>query len=128
MAYGAITRIDGEQTVCIADIRVNGGTQSRANINRDAVADYAESMESGAQFPPIVLFYDGHAYWLADGFHRYEAYARANRHEVLADVRQGTQRDAILYSVGANAAHGLRRTSEDKHRAIMVLLNDPDGS
>ena len=33
--------------------------------------------------------------------------------------------DAILYSVGANAAHGLRRTNEDKRRAVMKLLNDP---
>lgn len=128
MAYSAVTRIDGAQTVCIADIRVNGGTQSRANINRDAVADYAEAMEGGAQFPPVVLFYDGDAYWLADGFHRYEAYARAGVNDVPAEIRQGTQRDAILFSVGANAAHGLRRTNEDKRRAVMVLLNDLEWS
>lgn len=116
------------RTINIADIRVNGGTQSRAQINRETVSEYAEAMESGSEFPPLVVFYDGSAYWLADGFHRYEAYARSNAHDVTADVRQGTQRDAILYGVGANASHGLRRTNDDKRRAVMVLLNDPEWS
>ena len=40
----------------------------------------------------------------------------------------GSQRDAILCSVGANAAHGLLRTNDDKCRAVMVLLNDPEWS
>lgn len=110
----------------IADIRVNGGTQSRASINREVVSDYADAIEHGAEFPPVVVFYDGSTYWLADGFHRYEAYASANVNEVPADIRQGTQRDAILFSVGANAHHGLRRTKEDRERAVLTLLNDPE--
>ena len=117
-----------QKTINISGIRVNGGTQSRASINRDTVADYAEAMENGATFPPIVVFYDGSDYWLADGFHRYEAYDRAQIYDVPADVQQGTQRDAILYSVGANASHGLQRTNEDKQRAVKVLLNDPEWS
>lgn len=44
------------------------------------------------------------------------------------DVRQGTRRDAILYSVGANETHGLRRTNEDKRRAVMTLLSDEEWS
>ncbi len=114
------------KTIDISSIRINGGTQSRAAISKDVVADYAEAMEGGAEFPPVIVFYDGADYWLADGFHRYEAYARARVNKVPADVRQGTQRDAILFSVGANAAHGLRRTNDDKRRAVMVLLNDSE--
>lgn len=114
------------QTINIADVRVNGGTQSRASIDRGVVSDYAEAMKDGAEFPPIVVFFDGSAYWLADGFHRYEAYSLAQVYDVPADVRQGTQRDAILFSVGANAAHGLRRTKDDKRRAVLTLLNDPE--
>lgn len=120
--------VQGMKKVNIASIRVNGGTQSRAGINRDVVAEYAEAMQAGAEFPPLVLFFDGSTYWLADGFHRYEAYARANAHDVPAEVRQGTQRDAILYSVGANARHGLRRTNDDKRRAVMKLLEDAEWS
>ena len=114
------------QTINIADIRTNGGTQSRAAINLDVVADYAEALAAGATFPPLTAFFDGTAYWLADGFHRYEAYSRAGVYEVPTDVRQGTQRQAVLFSVGANASHGLRRTNEDKRRAVLTLLNDPE--
>lgn len=110
----------------IADIRINGGTQSRASIDRNVVGDYADAMAAGDTFPPVVVFFDGKAYWLADGFHRYEAYARAKIDSVQADVRQGTQRDAILFSVGANASHGLRRTNDDKRRAVLTLLNDKE--
>ncbi len=41
-----------------------------------------------------------------------------------ADVRTGTKRDAILFSVGANATHGTRRTNEDKRRAVMTLFTN----
>lgn len=114
------------QTINIADIRTNGGTQSRAAINLDVVSDYAEALAAGETFPPLTVFFDGAAYWLADGFHRYEAYSRARIYEVPADVRQGSQRQAVLFSVGANASHGLRRTNDDKRRAVLTLLNDPE--
>src|ERR1700722_14805947 len=41
-------------------------------------------------------------------------------------IRQGTRRDAVLFSVGANASHGLRRTNDDKRRAVMTLLSDSE--
>ena len=51
---------------------------------------------------------------------------RSNGTRILADIRQGTRRDAILYSCGANAAHGLPRTNEDKRRAVRKLLEDTE--
>lgn len=113
-------------TINIADVRVNGGTQSRAAIDRGVVSEYADAIKGGATFPPITVYFDGVSYWLADGFHRYEAYALAQVYDAPADIRQGTQRDAILFSVGANASHGLRRTNDDKRRAVQTLLNDPE--
>lgn len=41
-------------------------------------------------------------------------------------MRDGTWRDTVLYSVGANASHGLPRTNKGKRRAVMTLLNDPE--
>lgn len=73
-----------------------------------------------------MVFYDGKKHWLADGFHRFHAYQKAGREKVAADVRQGTRRDAILHSVGANETHGLRRTRDDKRRAVETLLNDAE--
>lgn len=112
--------------VRIADIRTDGGTQSRAQINWLTVTDYAADIAEGATFPPVVVYFDGGAYWLADGFHRLEAHKRLGLVEIDADVKQGTRRDAILYSVKANALHGLRRTNEDKRRAVTMLLEDEE--
>jgi hypothetical protein len=109
-------------------IRTDGGTQPRCAIYQNVVDDYAAAVSEGATFPPVVVFYDGDAYWLADGFHRVAAYMKANAENIPAEIRQGTRRDAILHSVGANHAHGLRRTNEDKRRAVMTLLNDAQWS
>lgn len=105
-------------------IQIDGGTQSRATLNQHVVDEYAEALKGGAAFPPIVVFYDGKKYWLADGFHRFHAYRQIGRAGIDADVRQGTRRDAILHSVGANETHGLRRTNDDKRRAVLTLLDD----
>lgn len=105
-------------------IRTDGGTQPRASLNEETTRDYMLDMLDGAQFPPITVFYDGSEYWLADGFHRVQAALQANIAEIEAQVIQGTRRDAVLHSVSANATHGLRRTNEDKRRAVLTLLND----
>jgi DNA-binding NarL/FixJ family response regulator len=77
-------------------------------------------------FPPVVLFFDGVDHWLADGFHRYHAAKAADWRDLGAEVHEGTQRDAVLFSVGANAAHGSRRTNADKRKAATTLLSDDE--
>lgn len=109
-------------------IQIDGGTQSRSSLNQAVVDEYAEAIKGGATFPPIVVFYDGDKHWLADGFHRFHAYQQLGRAGIDADIRQGTRRDAILHSVGANETHGLRRTNEDKRRAVLTLLGDAEWS
>lgn len=109
----------------IDQLRLDGGTQPRAQIDLFTVEEYAANMTNGVIFPPVVVFYDGTNYWLADGFHRAEAAVKANV-DLPMDIRQGTRRDAVLHSVGANATHGLRRTNEDKRRAVMTLLADDE--
>lgn len=109
-------------------IRTDGGTQPRATLNAVTVQEYAEALREGAAFPPVTVFHDGSAHWLADGFHRYHAHRLAERETIEADIRQGTHRDAILHSTSANAAHGLRRTNLDKRTAVMRLLEDEEWS
>ena len=92
------------------------------------VTDYADAMEAGAAFPPIIAFYDGTQYWPGDGFHRIEAARRIDRAAISADVRKGGQRDALLVAASANATHGLRRTQADKRQSIETLLRDPEWS
>lgn len=104
------------------------GTQSRVSVDTKTVDEYAEALQSGATLPPVTVFFDGDQYWLADGFHRLAAHRRLNRREIEVEQRDGTQRDAILHSVGANASHGLRRSNADKRRAVEMLLSDPEWS
>ena len=93
-------------------------------MNATTVQDYADALTNGAEFPPVVVFHDGADYWLADGFHRLLAHEKAGLVDILADVRQGTKRDALLFAIGANASHGLPRTNKDKRRAVEFLLRD----
>ena len=107
-------------------IRIDGGTQSRVELNQETVAEYAQAFTAGASFPPVVVFFDGANYWLADGFHRYFGARDAGESAIDAEIITGTQRDAVLYSLKANATHGLRRTNADKRKAVETLLKDAE--
>lgn len=110
----------------ISKIRIDGGTQPRIELNQDVVAEYAALYRDGVQMPAVTVFYDGSAYWLADGFHRYFGARQAGLTEICEERVPGTQRQAVLYSLGANAKHGLRRSNADKRRAVETLLADPE--
>jgi len=106
----------------IESIRIDGGTQSRGSISDETVAEYVEAVNAGAKMPPVVVFFDGSDYWLAEGFHRFLACQRAEKRHVLAEVKNGTKEDAAWESAGANVTHGLRRTREDKRCATKLAL------
>lgn len=106
----------------LIDIRIDGGTQARVSINEAAIADYADAMTDGATLPPVVVFFDGTVHWLADGFHRFLANKRIGAVTMDAEVRAGALADAQLFSFGANQSHGLRRTNEDKRKAVLGVL------
>ena len=132
---GAVS-VAGHPTVRNLDItriRVDGGTQSRVEIDGTAVSDYADALREGVAFPPVTVFVEGGTLdkldgtiWLADGFQRLEAHKLAGKKKIAANLSFGSVRDAILYSVGANEAHGVRRTRADKRKAVETLLSDPE--
>jgi len=109
----------------IHNIRLDGGTQPRATLVDERVAEYAEFFRAGAVFPPVEVCYDGQDYWLWDGFHRVAACRAAGLDELDAHVTQGTQADAQWLSYGANKTHGLYRKNEDKQRAVQSALSHP---
>jgi len=112
----------------LSAIRTDGGTQPRAELNQELIEEYATAMNAGAAFPPVTVFYDGTHYWLADGFHRVKAASKIGASKIAVDVHQGTLRYAVLHSVGVNATHGLRRSNDDKRRAVATLLYDGEWS
>ena len=112
------------KSINIRAIRIDGGTQSREKLDQTVVDEYAELMKEGTEFPPISVVHDGNEYYLSDGFHRLLAAQRAGKASINCDVLTGTLRDAILYSLSANSSHGLRRTVEDRRKAVMTMLED----
>jgi ParB-like nuclease domain len=116
------------EPIKLSRIRDDADTQARVKLDGAVINAYAEDMEEGTVFPPITVYHDGKDYILADGYHRFAAALQVygGDSEIQAHVKEGTKRDAILYSVGANALHGLRRTNQDKRRAATTLLNDPE--
>lgn len=110
------------QSLQLGDIVTTAGTQIRAKVDAESVSDYAEAMTEGARFPPIVVFHDGSEYILADGFHRVMAAARNGFKDILAEVHKGTKSDALKFALGANTAHGIKRTNADKRRSVELAL------
>lgn len=108
--------------ISIVDIVTDAGTQVRVTPDDATVADYAQHMTAGAEFPPVVLFHDGNQYYLADGFHRVLAALRIDWREIDADVRVGTKTDALWFALAANKANGRRLSEADKKHAILLAL------
>jgi len=111
-----------EQLLDMSALRVDGDTQPRAAIDPGVVAEYAEALEAGAEFPPVEVVCDGATYWLVDGFHRFYAHRRHKRTQIRAVVTTGELKDARWKSLGANKTHGLRRTNADKAKAVQKAL------
>jgi hypothetical protein len=106
----------------IRDIRLDCGTQSRASLNQDTISQYSEDMTEGSVFPPPVVYHDGEKYILSVGFHRVHAALQAGFQDMECEVRKGTRRDAILFSIKSNADHGLPRTNADKKHAVKMAF------
>lgn len=113
-----------KQVLEISAIRQDEQIQPRQALNKAVVTEYSFAMKQGDEFPPIIVFYDGSKYWLADGYHRIAAAQVNGDLEIIAERKSGSRRDAILYAVGANSTHGLRRTNADKRRVVERLLQD----
>ncbi len=130
------------QNIQLSEICQNG-LQIRVAIDERTVNDYAEAIQNGAKFPPVIVFHSlavpppgeirmpsdfrrsppadaQDVFWLADGFHRVEACRRVGRKTVKADIRAGDKYDALKFALSANSAHGLRRSNEDKRNAVKV--------
>ena len=125
---------DATQLVELSSLRLDGGTQPRVSMDTDLVAEYAERMiwdEARNQlvdpqdkaWDAITVYRDDDGVcWLADGFHRVEAARTAGHARIQALVRDGGLEDAFVFSLGANAQHGKRRTNADKKRAVLQAL------
>ena len=115
------------QLLKLTDIAIDGGTQSRDVMDWDHVNELVEDIES-LHKSPVMVMWDGKAqkHWLYDGFHRYEAHKKAGKNEIMAQIRHGSRRDAVIASLSANKQHGLKRKPADKRKCVMTCLTDPE--
>ncbi len=122
-------------------IVITEGTQPRVAISDDVIKEYSDTIqhaEKAAEVNPFDTLPDdklpqvfrdptGRCV-LADGFHRYGAHKNAKAKEMKVAIREGTARDALLFSLGTNKDHGVQRTNKDKARAVKLAVNDPEWS
>lgn len=112
------------QLLSLSLVKLDPEIQPRQKLNQEVITEYSEAMRRGGQFPPIIAYFDDTEYWLADGFHRIQAWKTTGKSKVLVEVRPGSRREAMLFAVGANLNYGFQRTNADRHRAVERLLND----
>ena len=98
--------------------------QSRTEINEQTIEDYSDAIKMGDEFPAVLVYFDGVHYYLTDGYHRYHAHKHAGKAGITCEVVNGTFRDAVLRATSVNSRHGMRRTTADKRKAVMTLIED----
>ena len=95
--------------------------------NKGKTEEYAERMEAGVTFPPIVI---GH--WpksekygesgIVDGIHRLIAATLAKRTEFPTETKKfQSLEEALVYAYTANMAHGLPVTESQRNSRIQLL-------
>jgi len=94
----------------------------RVALSDETVNSYAEDMQRGDKFPPIMVYSDGSRYILADGFHRLLAAKQTGATEIECSVESGSADDAFKCALGANRSNGLRRSNADKRYAVTKAL------
>ena len=114
--------------LAVDNILASAATQVRKKLDKDTIDTYTEAMQNGAIFPALVVFAeaDSDRYILADGFHRHHAYVNAEIPKCKVEVHEGGLHEALLWALGANDEHGLRRSSPDKRNAVELALKDPE--
>lgn len=123
----------------VKKIVIDAGTQPRVAIDDDVVKEYAETIKTAIKdeqpnpfdnlpddkLPQVFRDSTGRCV-LADGFHRYGGHKGAHAKEMKVAIRAGSERDALVFSLGTNQEHGVRRTNRDKARAVKIAFTMPE--
>lgn len=123
----------------IKKIVIDAGTQPRVVIDNDVVAEYVEVVKISIKdeqpnpfdelpddkLPQVFRDPTGRCV-LADGFHRFGGHKGGHAKEMKCAIRNGTERDALMFSLGTNQDHGVRRSNRDKVRAVKLAFGMPE--
>jgi len=81
----------------IDQIRTDGIGDSKVPLHEAKVQDYAKKIIEGNVFPPVTVYDDGDHYWLADGFHRFEAVRRLGKSHFGVRLKRGSKENAVAH-------------------------------
>jgi ParB-like chromosome segregation protein Spo0J len=95
--------------LALDDITLDAELQPRATLDRSTWEQYMYLLADGVVLPPVTVFHDGEAHWLADGYHRWHAHKALGAEQIDAEVRKGSHDDALTFMLKANAKHGRPR-------------------
>lgn len=98
--------------ISFSEIIIDETIYPRASFNPETVARYRETLEAGANLPPLVIMPDGR---LLDGRHRYEAHKQAGAEEAEVIIEEPNDPDAR--AVELNLRHGRPLTREELREA-----------
>jgi hypothetical protein len=113
-----------KQILKIKEIIIDEKLYPRLEYDENTSKRYSLAMESGADFPPIVVAIKNKKFYLVDGLHRLNAY-KINKKEVIeVDVLEGLKdKDIFIEAVKRNIIHG-RPFSEEDIEEIKITLED----
>jgi hypothetical protein len=113
----------------IESLRLEECCQAREKLDDEALVVYAEAYsEEDHGLPPIeVVDVDGDLV-VVDGFHRVAAARMAGRKFITVDVvTSGNLEFASWEALSKNHDHGVRRTRDDKKKAVWLALDNDIG-
>lgn len=124
-----ITATVKSKTVSIKLKELIADDKYQLRVTEDALAikDLASAYQDGDSVPAIEVVDTGGKYIIVDGFHRFAAATEAGLDSIECSVTVGTERDAFIMSLGANAENkALKRTNPDKRKSVTTALKCPE--
>lgn len=112
----------------INDVTISNDFQMRQRLSSSTVDEYAELI-ADADIPwpfdkPCKVYRVNDELILVDGFHRVAAVVQSGEDQIFALIINGSKTDALKAALSANITHGLRRSNDDKRRAVTIALAD----
>ena len=114
-------------SIKLTSLDLDPKTHTRTGIDPQKVDRFVELLQEGITLPPIVTYFDGETYWVADGYHRVSAHKKLELEDIEAVALEGTSRDAFLAGLAYDDETASKST-EDKKSNLEKLLDDPEWS
>lgn len=110
--------------VFLADVDFDNSPHVRAETRQDLITEYAEAYKAKEGMAPPDLFkIQGSPHLLiGDGRHRLLAAKEIGLKQLACSVHDGSVDDCVMFALGSNRTHGLRRSTQDKHACVHTAI------